>query len=223
VTETGPPYPHPNPAPGSNAIGFFAIGVSPIGTISQFDVWKTVISQYANSPILTGMIERFNAAMDQTSNMENFYDMMWNITTAQGYGLDVWGRIVGIGRTLNIPGNTEYFGFTEPGADWTGFGQGGFYSGGGLSPNVVLSDNDYRTLILAKAAGNISDGSIPALNAILLALFPSRGDCYVIDGLDMSLTYKFAFPINPIELAILQQSNVLPNPVGVVINFDIPV
>lgn len=218
---TGPPYPRYAPGfrPGSNAIGTFAIGVSPIGTLSPYDEWASIISQYANSPKLTAMIQSFNAAMDQTRNIENLYDMVWNIATAQGYGLDVWGRIVGLqgGRTLRVPGNVDLLGFNEPGS-WTGFGQGGFYSGGGTNQNYVLGDTDFRTLIYAKAAGNISDGAIPSVNKILLRLFPLRGDCFVVDGLDMSLTYRFQFPLTPIELAIVQQSGVLPNPAGVVIN-----
>jgi hypothetical protein len=219
---TGPPYPRygPGAAPGQNAIGTFQIGLSPLGDVPPFDYWTTVISQYANSPILTAMIDAFNAAMDQTQNIDNFYDMIWNIQTAQGYGLDVWGRIVNVSRTLSFPsGSTQYLGFKEAGMSWTGFGQGSFFSGGvGTTTNVNLLDTDYRRLILAKAAGNISDGSIPSINAILLGLFPLRGTCYVADGLNMSLTYTFQFPLSTVELAIIQQSNVLPNPQGVIIN-----
>lgn len=179
--------------------------------------------QYANSPRLDAMITSFNAAIDQTENIENLYDMIWNIATAFGYGLDVWGRIVGVTRTLHVPiPDAEFLGFEEAGSSWTGFGQGGFYSGGGTSTNFVLSDADFRTLILAKAAGNISNGSIPSVNSILLSLFPLRGVCYVADGLDMSLTYTFTFPLTPIELAIIQQAGVLPNAAGVVINVSQP-
>jgi hypothetical protein len=217
---SGPPYPRyaPGFAPGSNGIGQFQIGVSPIGVISPFDEWATVMSQYANSPILTAMIESFNAAMDQTVNVENLYDLIWNVLTAQGYGLDVWGRIVGVSRTLTFPGGTAYIGFEEAGGSWTGFGQGGFFSGGSATTNFNLSDADFRKLILAKAAGNISNGSIPSVNAILLRLFPLRGACYVADGQNMSLTYTFQFPLSPVELAIVQQSGVLPSPVGIITN-----
>lgn len=215
---SGPAYPHPNPAPGSNGIGFFQIGISPIGTIPTFDPWTTIIAQYANSPILTAMIESFNAAMDMTEPLDNFYDMIWNIQTAIGYGLDVWGRIVGVQRAIQIPGSVLLFGFEEAGASWTGFNQGGFYSGQSISQNYLLQDSDFRTLILAKAAGNISDGAIPSVNQILLTLFPNRGACYVVDGLNMSLTYTFHFQITPPELAIVSQLNVLPNAAGVIIN-----
>lgn len=219
---SGPAYPHPNPAPGANGIGMFQIGVSPIGTIPTFDVWTTIIAQYANSPILTDMIESYNSAMDLTVPMESFYDMIWNVATAQGYGLDVWGRIVGVQRSIRIPGNVSLFGFNEAGSSWTGFGQGTFYTGQSLNQNYVLVDADFRRLILAKAAGNISDGSITSVNKILLNLFPNRGDAYVVDNLDMSLAYKFAFPLTPVELAIVSQLDVLPNPAGVVINIIQP-
>lgn len=215
---SGPPYPRPVPVPGSNAIGLFQIGISQIGDIQQFDPWTTLISQYANSPILTSMILSFNAAMDATQFLSNFYDMIWNIQTAQGYGLDVWGRIVGVQRSISIPGSVQYFGFDEAGSGVTGFGQGIFYSGNTLTSNIVLQDTDFQRLILAKAAGNISSGAIPAVNAILLALFPNRGACYVADGLNMSLTYTFHFALTPVELAIVSQLNVLPSAAGVSIN-----
>lgn len=217
---TGPAYPRyaPGFTPGSNAIGTFQIGVSPIGILSSYDEWLSVISQYANSPILDAMITSFNAAMDQTSNIQNLYDMIWNIATARGYGLDVWGRIVGVTRTLQFPTGQTYFGFEESSPSWTGFGQGGFYSGAGTTNNFVLADGDFRTLIYAKAATNICDGSIPAINKILLALFPLRGACYVADNQDMSMTYTFQFVLNQVELAIVQLSGALPNPAGIAIN-----
>lgn len=215
---SGPPYPNPTYAPGSNGIGSFAIGISPIGTIPTFNPWTTIIAQYANSPIITSMIESFNAAMDLTKSLDDFYDMIWNIQTAVGYGLDVWGRIVGVQRAIQIPGNVSLFGFGEAGNSWTGFNQGGFFSGQSISQNYVLSDSDFRKLILAKAAGNISDGSIPAVNQILLTLFPGRGVCYVVDGQNMTLTYTFKFALTAPELAIVSQLNVLPNAAGVTIN-----
>jgi Protein of unknown function (DUF2612) len=221
----GPPYPRPNPIPGSNAIGTFQIGLSPIGDIPPFDPWTTIISQYADSPILDSYILAFNSAVDQTENLDNYYDMIWNVLTAVGYGLDVWGRIVGLagGRTVAIPASAiAYLGFDEASGSWTGFGQGGFYSGGTLTNNFVLADADFRRLILAKAASNICSGSIQAINAILLALFPNRGVCYVADGQNMSLTYTFAFPLTAVDLAIIDTTGVLPNPAGVVVNISHP-
>lgn len=201
---TGPPYPTPEPA------------------ASPFDPWTTIISQYANSPILDEIILEFNAAVDQTENINNFYDMIWNVATAVGYGLDVWGRIVGVTRVVQLPNAVPaYFGFEEASGSWSGWGGGGgggiFWSGGSPTSNALLSDDQFRLLILAKAAGNISDGSIPSINQILLTLFAGRGDCYVIDNQNMTMTYFFSFALTPIEAAIIAQQNVLPQPAGVAI------
>lgn len=203
------------PRPGSNAIGSFIIGVSPIGTIIPFDYWDTIISQYANSPILTQLIANVDAYLDQTANLDAFYDLIFSVATAQGYGLDIWGKIVGVSRTLDVPGDLAYFGFEEAGIGANPFNTQPFFSGQQLTNNFILSDSAYRTLIYAKALANICDGSIPAINQILLRLFPNRGNCFVTDGLDMSMTYTFQFTLTQVELAIVAQSGALPKPTGV--------
>lgn len=237
---TGPAYPPP-PGAGSNAIGSFQIGVSPVGDISAFDLWETIDSQYANSPRLIGLIQSFVESVDKTRAFNEFFDLIWNVRTAIGYGLDVWGRIVGINRVLSIQTGT-WFGFKEPG-DAEGFNVGAFWNGRLTTTNFRLSDQEYRRLIFAKAMANICDGSIPSINAILRFLFPNRGgNAYVSEGAAfewfgfeeqrnafgfnqaplysgqniprMEIEYTFGFQLTPLDMAIIQ-SGVLPKPVGV--------
>ena len=180
-----------------------------------FNYMTTVLSQYANSPILLQLISNYCECIDQTANFDAFYNNIWNIDTAQGYGLDVWGRIVGVNRVLQVTSAT-YFGFQE--ADdpsEVGFNQAPFYAGQAVISNYPLSDSAYRTLIFAKALSNISDGSIKSINQLLLNLFPGRGNCYVTDGRNMTMTYTFKFQPTPVEIAIIQESGVLPKPAGV--------
>lgn len=208
------------PQPGSNSIGRFIIGVSPLGDIPTFDYWTTVISQYANSPILMQLVANFFDYIDQTENLSNFFDLVFNVDTAQGWGLDVWGRIVGVSRTLNIDIAGKYFGFEEAtsiSAD--PFNQSPFYSGAPVTMNFQLSDDAYRVLIFAKALANISDGSIKSINQLLLNLFPNRGNCYVTDDGLMTMTYTFLFALTPVEAAIVTQSGVLPQPTGVLVTY----
>jgi hypothetical protein len=241
VTDTGPPYPAPDPS--SNAIGKFKIGTSPIGTQSPFDIWETIISQYANSPIITTLITNFADAIDQTANFDAFFDLIMNVDTAVGYGLDVWGRIVGVNRVITVATPEPYFGFQES-HEASGFNQGPFYSGQFVTTNFTLTDLAYRNLILVKAFANISQCSIPVLNQMLLTLFPGRGNAYVTEGSTlgpwfgfqeatdavgfnqapfyngiviqrMIMTYTFEFALSPLELAIVQNSGVLPKPTGV--------
>jgi hypothetical protein len=219
MSGTGPPYPRfaPGAGPGQNGIGLFRIGISPLGEIPAWDPWSQIVSQYANSQAIDDLLLSFNSAMDQTENIESIFDLIWNIATAQGYGLDVLGRILNIKRTIPIGGSTSYLGFNEAGS-FTGFGQGILYSGGTVTTNFTLVDQDYRTLLYAKAASNITDGSIPSVNQILLTLFPGRGACFVADGLNMSITYTFNFTLSAVELAIVQFSGVLPTASGVTPN-----
>lgn len=146
------------------------------------DYAQTIISQYSDSPIMTALISTINDWIDPSANLEQFYDLIWNVDTAQQYGLDVWGRIVNVDRNLNVP-ITKYFGFAEAtnlSAD--PFGQSAFYvEGEPLTNQYTLLDDYFRTLILAKAASNITDCSIPSINKILLLLFPDN-KAYVTDN-----------------------------------------
>lgn len=182
-----------------------------------FDTSVTVLSQYANSPILTTLIDDFSQWLDPASRFNEFFSLMWEIDTAVGFGLDVWGRILGVGRTLQVPAGV-YLGF-ESDADARPFGYGIFYGGGRSTNNVALTDTAYRLLLLAKAALNITDASTPAINSVLLNLF---GDGYVRDNLDMSITYVFSQTLTPLQLAIVFQSGVLPKPCGVSFTVEQP-
>ena len=178
--------------------------------------WRlTVISQYTNSPVLLSVIQQFVEGIDPTQTVEDFFNLIFNIQTARGYGLDVWGRIVGVGRVLQLPiVGAEFLGYEE-GDDWKPFGEGVFYTGDTLTNNFALADEPYRRLILAKSLANLSDGSIAAINRILMLLFNEYGNCFVTDGGDMTMTYTFGSQLSVIDFAIISQSGVLPRPVGV--------
>ncbi len=180
---------------------------------------RSIVSQYANSPILLNLIAKFAAAMEQKWNLDNFYDLVWNVQTATGWGLDVWGHIVVVSRTLQVA--TRYFGFEEGAPDYDPFDTSPFYSGAPTTNAYVLSDDVFRLLIIAKAAANIWDGSIAGANAILNILFPNRGVCYLADNGDMTMTYTFQFLPTPVELAIIETSKVLPRPTGVAVKFAV--
>lgn len=209
------------------SLGEYALGERPVadGTAVPitatatffFDPSVTVLSQYANSPVLLTLINDFAQWLDPASRFDAFYSLMWNIDSAVGYGLDVWGRILGVNRVLQVP-TGAFLGFTsDPAAKPFGFGI--LYGGTRSTNNVALTDDAYRFLLLAKAALNITDASIPSINNILLNLF-GRG--YVRDNLDMTITYKFPDALSPVEQAIVYQSGVLPKPCGVSFTVEAP-
>lgn len=172
------------------------------------------MKQYAASPVIQQLVS------DRVSYFPNawqdqFYNVVWNVDTAQGFGLDIWGRIVVIGRNIQIP-NTEYFGFsTAAPQTWHPFGQESFYSGPSSTTTFRLQDNAYRTLILAKALANIADTNARSLNKVLQQLFPGRGRAWVNDLGSMAMRYTFEFALEPWESAVLSNGSVLPRPAGV--------
>lgn len=200
--------------------------VVPLGTkvgftisilLAPFDIAKTVISQYANSPTILALVNDMAEWIDPRTNFEAFYTFVWNVDTAQGFGLDIWGRIVDVSRLLHIPGDSAIFGFSNADRpyDWQPWNQGTFNSGNRLTQTYVLTDDAYRVLILTKALANIAATNSPSLNALLRNLFPGRGKCYVVDQGNMSMQFVFEFSLTAVELAILTQSGALPHPAGV--------
>lgn len=187
------------------------------------NVIDTIASQYANSPTITTLIDAMNQYIDPAADIEQFLNFVWNVDTAQGFGLDIWGRIVNVPRTLTVPGAMVYFGFDEgvPGAQ--PFDQAPFYNGPPATETFVLSDDAYRVLILTKALSNITAANAPGLNALLQNLFIGRGRAYVRDLGSMSMEFVFEFAMLPFEIAVVTQSGAIPRPAGVqasVLQFD---
>ena len=191
------------------------------------NVIETVISQYGNSPTILALVQDMNEWIDPSVDIDNFYSMVWDISQAQGFGLDIWGRIVNISRELTIPGIVDYFGFQTDASDSQPFDQAPFWNGITSSTQTyTLTDDAYRTLILTKALANISATTAPALNQLLQNFFSGRGRCYVNDWGHMWMRYTFEFPLTPYEYAAIMQSGAFPRPGGVkmyVFNSDVPV
>lgn len=191
------------------------------------DIASTIISQYANSPVTVAVINAMNAAIDPSAEIDDWYNQVWNIYGAAqsgfNWGLDLWGRILGVSRILTVQ-TGEYFGYTGPGTDGasgTPYNVGVYNPGLSGTVQVALANPAYLTLLLAKAYTNISNGSIPSINNILMFLFgagngsgpPTQPAAYCTSGAK-TMTYTFSFTPTDIQLAIIN-SGVLPRPSGV--------
>lgn len=147
---------------------------------------QTVVSQYGNSPTILALIDSFNAAVDPSSDIDNFLVHVWQVDTATGVFLDnVWGRIVGVSRTIPT------------------------------SPATVLTDAQFIELILLKALSNISVDTSPAINTLLLNWMAGRGRAYVNDLGNMEIRYMFEFQLEPFEIDIITETGIFLRPAGV--------
>lgn len=180
----------------------------------------TVIKQYSNSVTLLQLLNSFDQWVDLTKFTDDFLGYVWDISTAVGFGLDIWGRILGRSRYLQItPTPGENFGFNInalPGTNWYPWNTKPFYGGqSGGAVSYALEDEYYRRLLLVKAAANIAACDCGSLNTLMRAMFGDRGKCYV--GYDinnpMNIGYHFEFSPSPVERTIIE-SGLFPQPAG---------
>jgi uncharacterized protein DUF2612 len=179
------------------------------------DFGQTILSQFANSPSILTLLASYNQSVDPRPDIDALYNLVINLQTAQGYGLDVWGRIVGVSRTVKLSAAGAFFGFNDGVDDYTPFNCSPFYAGVGSSNNYELSDAVFLQLILLKAAVNITGCGTPTLSALLTSLFGASGRCYVTDLGLMQMAYVFEFTLSPTQYAIFTQSGIAPRPTGV--------
>lgn len=184
------------------------------------DFTKTVIRQYANSPTLMALLEDFDQWVDPAKFTADFLSYVWDIDTAVGFGLDIWGRILGRSRYLQVEQTAGFnFGFdigAQPGSQWQPFGQAPFFNGQAAGATAfALQDDDYRKLLLIKAAANIASSDCPSINALLRKMFEERGPAYVGYDTDnpMHIGYTFDFFPTNVEKAIIE-SGIFPQPAG---------
>ena len=177
----------------------------------------TVISQYAHSPVMLSLIQSWNDAIDPAADLQAFYDTVWNVETAQGWGLDVWGRIVGISRNIDMQPEDEYVGFTQ---GFTPFAGGTWAGDGDTRRTFRLHDDMYRRVIMFKAMSNIIYAAAPHINRLLRAMFAGRGRAYFVKRGTMAARYVFEFYLHPIERHLVRE--MLPRPSGVMLDFYEP-
>lgn len=150
------------------------------------DKKKYILSQYANSPKLNTILDGLEDMLGAEADIKNFYDNIFNIQTANTYGLNIWGERLNISRRLKVNGQT-----------------------------VDLEDKYYRFLLLVKAMSNISNCTVPNLEEILNYLFQERGKVYVFDTGIMTMKYTFDFYLDEMEKAILNLPGIPPKSTGV--------
>ena len=183
--------------------------------VSDMDALEPVQSQYAASPRIVALLVKKAALLDPGRDLMLWYDGIFNPRTAEGVGLDIWGRIVGIGRKLWVE-NTEFFGFH--GQNLQSFDQAPFWIQSLASGQVDLTDEAFRFLIFYKAMANIGESTMQAVNAMLSALFETDhgpGSCFVLEAGPMELRAVFNFYLTSFEVSLLRQYGLLDRPAGV--------
>ena len=188
----------------------------------NYNYLETILSQYEHSPHMRQLIELFNDGIDNSKQTDNFYVNLFNVSTANSMGLDIWARIVGISRTIEYSGvfpddSDIIWGFK--GSELQNYEHGNFLGIQSQTPrNITVNDAALRTMIMVKAAANITHGSLAELNKSIALLFESTGEGKAFTLSDtgrMKLILVLRFSSSTILKIILQYGNILPIPAGV--------
>lgn len=174
----------------------------------------TVQSQYAASPRILALAAQFWQLLDPTPSADLMISKMIDPSTAEGYGLDVWGRIVGIKRAL-IPVSGDYLAFAPPanvantdGDSWDNAPFNPVNSAG------YASDAIYRTYVYVKAMLNIGNGSLADLNRFFSLLYPDSGIKIIHSGTMIIRVLDFNVRLTAADILALRTLDWVPLGVG---------
>lgn len=170
-----------------------------------------MISQYANSPKFVALVSGLTSIFSNAQTLEDWYNVVFNIKTAEGFGLDIWGSILNQGRA---------FSYIDPDSgDTENVYLKGAQTVSGISYTADQIEEIYRQVLFLKAMSNITNATLASLNQMLQFYYQGRGRVYVINVGTMQIRYVFEFYVNKLEKAIFT-SEVMPRPTGVKAFFE---
>lgn len=191
--------------------------------VQQFDysvdLTQSILWQYDKATNLLSLVNQKQDWYDvnQTEFWTDFYNNIFNLLTANNFGLAVWAYI------LNTPLYVDVEPISPTKANW-GFGQyrKNFNHGNFVKDNVLSLTTEEQRFLLRLVYYKLSNrGDVTDVNEFLNYLLTTSninytGTIYMLDGLDMSITYVFTkndFPSNLFQ--IIKDLDALPRPTGV--------
>ena len=188
--------------------------------IQMFDLsvnlLQAILWQYNDAQNLQALIVAKQAWYN--SNQQAFWQgwiaNVFNLDTADEFGLGVWSIILGLPNFINQ---------SSPGPDVPTFGFDG--SGDFNFDNGILADANGSSVVLSVATQRLvlqlryfqlcSSGTVPEINRFLSFLFGGANKAWLIDNHDMTQTYIFNFPVNWELAYAFNNLDILPRPSGV--------
>lgn len=152
---------------------------------------KEILNEYTSSTRLISLIDGIAKGIEPSEDIANFYSYIYDIRQAQGFGLDTWGAILDVSRTLEV--------FPED-----------------KDPYIVtLDDGLYRTVLLLRCTTNLTNCSCAEIDALIYNIFKERGKVFTLEEDTMKLRYVFSFLLTDLERSLFYNLKILPRPTGV--------
>lgn len=176
------------------------------------DLLQNIIWQYDGTHNLRGLVTGKEAWY--TENHTEFWDDwvvdVFDLTTANDFGLSVWAIILGIPLVVvpePDPGKVA-FGF---GIERANFNNGNFAP---TSGSFGLTTEQKRLVLKLRYFQLVTRGAAPEINAFLNYIF-GEGEVYVADGLHMNARYIFTNEIPSALQLVFENYDILPRPAAV--------
>lgn len=177
--------------------------------------------QYKNTNIETLLKGLDKVFTKHTTNLINHcINDVYNLKTAKGYGLDMWGKLLGFPRYLptkeapeNIKPENNALSFNEKTFYKVQFG----YVDLDAFTYLRLADDMYKVMLNCVLLKTTTDCSLESINAYCKHLFTQMGgSAFIRDSEDMEFTYFiFRFKMPDWFKYIIDNYDILPRAAGV--------
>ena len=130
----------------------------------SIDLQQSILWQYDKAEKLKTLILKKEEwyKKNNTDFINDFYKDVFNIDTANEFGLTIWGKILNFSRYIAYTTGTIHY----------------------------LDIEEYRFLLKAQMLRFTNRGTVPEINDFLYKLFDDKGHkCYVQDNYNMTMTY----------------------------------
>ncbi|WP_310625812.1 DUF2612 domain-containing protein [Limnohabitans sp.] len=187
-----------------------------VQTAGQLDPLNlALLWQHSNAPNRAALIAAEQAWLDKfgTGFWSDWQRDVFNLATANEFGLSVWSAILDVNlglKTTGSPSPSTNFGV---GASWQNFGRGNFFatSSGGVA---TLSTDERRLILQLRYFQLTSRASVSEIGQFVTKLF--GGNARILDPQNMSdMTLYLGFQPFSALLSVLHDFDLLPRPAGV--------
>lgn len=202
------------------------------------DLLQVILWQYNRATNLTGILQGKQSWYDlnQTEFWQNWYDDVFNLQTANLFGLTIWSIILNIPLFIQInpdPPGKPLWGFNEIPLinTYVNFENGNFTS---RDSTIELTLEEQRIVCKLRyfqlvTRGNLSvfntlpdPADVLGINQFLDFVFGPLGGAYLLDYLDMTIACNFLYPISTQLLVVIQQYDLIPRPAAVALSYIVP-
>lgn len=190
---------------------------------ASIDLMRAILWQYDGAEKLKAIIRADNEWLNenQAQFWSDWYRDVFNLDTANEFGMSVWARILNIPLGFGVPSSVSKaaFGF---GVNHQNFENGNFARKGEAELSLTLEQK--RLVLKLRYRQLTTRPTAIRINEMLAELFADQGKVFVHDPLDMTYAvYFFGFEPSSSLRLVLEQFDLLPRPAAVGVEWQVQV